>query len=86
MLTHILAASPVLIETVEPGKILNRFSNDLGAIDGLLSSVILEYLDASVRFFGTLIYTIIIEPFLVAEGVVLFLAYSFLVYMFKQVL
>ena len=66
MLTHVLAASPILIETIQSGKILNRFSNDLGAIDGLLSTVILEYLDASIRFFSNLVYTILIEPYLVA--------------------
>ena len=86
MLTHFLEASPILIENFQPGKIINRFSNDIGAIDGLLSSVILEYIDASIRFFMTVLYTIIIAPFLVAEGIILFIAYSILVYLFKQVI
>ena len=34
MLTHFLYASPITIESLPPGKVLNRFSSDIGVIDG----------------------------------------------------
>ena len=33
MLTHFLYASPITIESLPPGKVLNRFSTDNGVID-----------------------------------------------------
>lgn len=85
MLTHFLYASPITIEGLAPGKVLNRFSSDLGVIDGQLCPALIEYIDSIIRFTATLIYTLYIQPLLTIQGTVLLIAYIFLLIFIKRV-
>ena len=56
------------------GRILNRFSKDVGFLDDLLPIVLLEFIEMFVRFIFILITAVVANPWLVIAAVAVILA------------
>ncbi|ENN79278.1 hypothetical protein YQE_04278, partial [Dendroctonus ponderosae] len=60
------------------GRILNRFSKDIGYIDEYIPSVLLDVIEIALLLSGTIVLTSIVEPFLLIAALgLLVLFYSF---------
>lgn len=78
-LKSVITAVVAFFDTNPAGRILNRFSNDIGVLDQSLVSVQNDLLDDSFYFISLLITVWIIIPWLLLPGVLLFVFYGALV-------
>ena len=59
------------------GRILNRFSKDIGFLDDLLPTVLLEVVHLFSRFLAVLVTAIVGNPWLTIAAVVIMLVFVF---------
>ncbi|XP_030756720.1 probable multidrug resistance-associated protein lethal(2)03659 [Sitophilus oryzae] len=79
--TRIVKAKMKFYNTNPTGRILNRFSKDMGLIDEYIPSVLLDLIEIALLMFGTIVLTVIVEPYLILPAV----AICILFYMFRSV-
>ncbi|KAF5275659.1 hypothetical protein FQA39_LY06771 [Lamprigera yunnana] len=71
MFTNVISATMRFFDTNPSGRILNRFSKDIGTIDELLPKVILDAGQIILMTFGSLILVTVINPyFLIPTGII----------------
>ncbi|CAG9861545.1 unnamed protein product [Phyllotreta striolata] len=76
MYSRIQCATMRFFDVNPSGRILNRFSKDLGKIDEYIPSVILDVFEISLQLLGLIILSSIIEPYLlIVDGLLLFVFY-----------
>lgn len=80
----VVKATVEFFDTNPVGRILNRFSNDMGVLDQGLVSVQNDLLDDSLYFISLLITVWIIIPWLLLPGVVLFAFFGVLIKLGKK--
>lgn len=72
MFGALIRASMRFFDTNSSGRILNRFSKDIGAIDELLPKAMLDATQTILVSLGALIVSCIVNPILLAPIVVIF--------------
>ncbi|KAJ8920888.1 hypothetical protein NQ315_015681 [Exocentrus adspersus] len=78
MFTSIIHASMRFFNTNTSGRILNRFSKDLGAVDELLPYALMDTTQIMLNLIGAVVVVAILEPFLLIPNTVLCLIFYFL--------
>lgn len=78
MFKHILLATMRFFDTNPSGRILNRFSKDMGAVDELLPRAMLEAIQIFMVMSGILIMVFIVSPIMIVPAVFLAGAFYFI--------
>ena len=84
ILRRVMRAVVEFYDTNPSGRILNRFSNDMGVLDRFILSVSNDVIDAAVFFFAIFITIWIVVPWLLIPGFALFVFYYGLVRFVKR--
>lgn len=71
MFSCILQAPMRFFDTNPSGRILNRFSKDMGAVDELLPKAMLDAIQVFLVMFGILMMVFIVTPWMIALAIVL---------------
>uniref|UniRef100_A0A182VRM2 Uncharacterized protein n=1 Tax=Anopheles minimus TaxID=112268 RepID=A0A182VRM2_9DIPT len=69
-----IAATMRFFETNPSGRILNRFSKDMGAMDDMLPKSILDATQTLLMFIGAMMVVVFVQPFFMVPIVLLFVA------------
>ncbi|KAJ8919555.1 hypothetical protein NQ315_002177 [Exocentrus adspersus] len=78
MFSNVLRAPMRFFDTNPSGRILNRFSNDMGAIDELLPRASLDAVQVFMVMSGILMIVFIVSPWMIAPAMVLGLLFYYL--------
>lgn len=85
-LRRVLRATMEFFDTNPVGRILNRFTNDVGVIDRMLNYVQNDMLDATF-YFGTIFVTVwVIVPWMLLPGILLVVFFLFFIRFAKKVI
>ncbi|XP_063977599.1 ATP-binding cassette sub-family C member 4-like [Diachasmimorpha longicaudata] len=84
MFANVLGAPMVFFNTNSTGRILNRFSKDIGAIDELLPKAMLECLQIFFVLMSILIMIIIVNYWMIIPTIVVAVLFYFLRYYFMD--
>lgn len=71
MFKNILLATMRFFDTNPSGRILNRFSKDIGAVDELLPRAMLEAIQIFLVMWGILIMVFIVSPIMIVPAIIL---------------
>ena len=81
MLQKILRAPSLYFDTTPSGRILNRFSNDLGQMDLVLIYVMCDSLEIPLLFLTILITLVILNPYFgIAALILIFIGAKFFIF------
>ncbi|KAJ8932364.1 hypothetical protein NQ314_014731 [Rhamnusium bicolor] len=78
MFSNVLRAPMRFFDTNPSGRILNRFSNDMGAIDELLPRATLDAIQVFLVMSGILMIVFIVSPWMIAPAALLALLFYYL--------
>lgn len=78
MFTSLTRATMRFFNTNTSGRILNRFSKDMGAIDELLTSALIDVLQIGLQLLGIIIVVSIVNPWLLLSTVAVGVIFYFL--------
>mmetsp|Transcript_3479 Transcript_3479/g.3041 ORF Transcript_3479/g.3041 Transcript_3479/m.3041 type:complete len:88 (+) Transcript_3479:592-855(+) len=81
MLSSIVRAPVSFFDKNPVGRILNRFSNDIGVLDRQLNQVVLEFSESFLYIFSLMVVASVLNPLNVIPSVLIVLA-SWLFYIF----
>lgn len=77
MFANILQATMRFFDTNPSGRILNRFSKDMGAIDEQLPKAVIDALQIFLVMSGILIMVFIVTPWMIVVGIILGVLFYF---------
>ncbi|CAG9813317.1 unnamed protein product [Phaedon cochleariae] len=75
--SRIIRATMRFYNTNPSGRILNRFSKDLGTIDEYIPSIIIDVTEIFLLLIGVIVLSSIVEPWLIVPSVVLIVIFYF---------
>lgn len=76
--SQLLQATMKFFNTNPTGRILNRFSKDLGIIDEYIPLVLFDVLEVGLLLIGTIVLTSIVNPWLLLPAIVLMTLFYFM--------
>lgn len=71
MYTGVTKASMYFFNTNPSGRILNRFSKDMGQVDETLPSVMMDVFQIALQILGIVVMVALVNPFLIIPTVVI---------------
>jgi ATP-binding cassette subfamily C (CFTR/MRP) protein 4 len=78
MLDGVSRASMYFFNTNSSGRILNRFSKDMGQVDEMLPAILIEVIQIFLLFFGITVVISIANPWNVIPAIIIFLLFYFM--------
>jgi ATP-binding cassette subfamily C (CFTR/MRP) protein 4 len=78
MFSSIVSATMNFFHSNSSGRILNRFSKDIGNIDEVLPEVLFVTIELSVTIIGSVLVICIVSPFTIIPGIIIFIVMYYL--------
>lgn len=79
MISKIVRSPTIFFDSNPIGRILNRFSNDLGALDRLMLFTFFDVIEGSFYFLGVFLTAFVINPVVIIPVFVTVIGYIFLI-------
>lgn len=78
MYTGVTRASMYFFNTNNSGRILNRFSKDMGQVDEVLPPIIMEVFHCALPVVGVVVLVAIVNPFMIIPTVIVGIIYYYI--------